>query len=162
MQHGLVSENYLESVHFLRLPPRWAKNCQGINTNGQRTSEMEFNFTECQTHANETLRCHFCPPGRQRFHKMVTPSVSKCGEKAAFSHTLESARTRLPQRPAAPSALTGLVVGLTLASLGSPFAGPGQEAECAPRLDDGGALSTQQQRFPPLPEETAPGAEIHL
>ena len=105
--HGLLSENYLESVHFLRLPPRWAKNCRGINTNGQRTSEMEFNFTECQTNANETLRCHFCPPGRQRFHRMVTPSVSKCGEKAEFSHTLESARTRLPQRLAAPSALTG-------------------------------------------------------
>lgn len=62
----------------------------------------------------------------------------------------------------APSALSVRSEELVLASHCSPFAGPGQEAECAPGLDDGGVVPAEQQRIPPLPEEAAPCAEIHL
>lgn len=44
----------------------------------------------------------------------------------------------------------------------SPFAGPGEEAECASGPDDRGAVSPQQPGIPPLSEEAAPGAEVYL
>ena len=70
----------------------------------------------------------------------MTPSVSKHREKLTFLYIMDGAVKRSPssQQPEYPESL--VVRALSVLSRSS-FAGPGQETERAPGLDDGGAIT---------------------